>query len=323
VKKTIRRRTFLERTSLAVAGAGAASLLQQEAQADEKTRGPVVACRDVHLPVTRAKDCWAALRACGAAGVEAQISDDLSLPGLFPKGTYTAAESGWEKLKADMMFAQRPSITAFCMANHFEARPDFELDWVTKAARAAKALGVPAIRLDVVPQKLDRPSFLKIATETLRKLIAATEDTGVRFGIENHGGTTNDPEFLQALFDGVGSKRLGLTLDTGNFYWFGHPLSKLYALYEQFAPRVFHTHCKNIKYPESEREKKRPVGWEYGKYNCPLDEGDIDFSRVVKILRAVGYANDLCIEDESLGKYPADEQGAILAREIKHLQGLL
>jgi len=322
VKKVIQRRTFLESTGLALTGAGAAALLPRGVPAEEKARGLVVGCRDEHLRVLGAKDCWAALEAAGAEGVEANIADDLSLPGLFPKGTYTAAEPGWEKLAADMKTAQR-RISAFCMANRFEARPDFEVDWAAKAARAAKALGIPAVRIDVVPQKLDRPAFLKLATETLKKLISATEDTGVCFGVENHGNTTNDPEFLTALFDGVGSKRLGLTLDTANFYWFGHPLSKLYELYELFATRVVHTHCKNIKYPETEREKKRPVGWEYGKYNCPLDEGDIDFRRVIKILRAAGYANDLCIEDESLGKYPAGEQGAILAREIKHLQGLL
>ena len=111
--------------------------------------------------------------------------------------------------------------------------------------------------------------------------MAATADTGVRFGIENHGNTTNDPEFLAALFDGVGSKRLGLTLDTGNFYWFGHPLSKLYGLYEQFAPRAFHTHCKSIRYPEDDRERQRPMGWKYGEYNGPIYDGDIDFGRVV------------------------------------------
>ena len=121
--------------------------------------------------------------------------------------------------------------------------------------------------------------------KTLKRVIETTEDTGVAFGIENHGGTTNDPEFLKPLFDRVGSKRLGLTLDTGNFYWFGHPLSKVYELYEAFAPRVCHTHCKSIRFPETEREKQRPMGWEYGKYNCPIYEGDIDFRRVVKILR--------------------------------------
>jgi sugar phosphate isomerase/epimerase len=120
----------------------------------------------------------------------------------------------------------------------------------------------------------------------------------------------------------VGSNRLGLTLDTGNFYWFGHPLSKVYELYEAFAPRVFHTHCKSIKFPPSERQKQRPVGWEYGKYACPIYEGDIDFRRVLKTLIAAGYTGDLCVEDESLGRFPAAERGKILAKEVRYLKDL-
>jgi sugar phosphate isomerase/epimerase len=83
-------------------------------------------------------------------------------------------------------------------------------------------LGVPAIRIDVVPAKLARSEFLKLAADALAKIIADTEPTGVAFAIENHGTTTNDPAFLSALFEKVGSQRLGLTLDTANFYWFGH-----------------------------------------------------------------------------------------------------
>ena len=69
--------------------------------------------------------------------------------------------------------------------------------------------------------------------------LAAAEPTGVTFAVENHSHTTNDPAFLTALLDGVGSKRLGLTLDIGNFYWFGHPLGKVYELCETFAPPHF------------------------------------------------------------------------------------
>jgi sugar phosphate isomerase/epimerase len=185
---------------------------------------------------------------------------------------------------------------------------------------AAQALGARAIRIDVVPHKLAAPEFLDFAVRTLKKLVEATEPTGVAFAVENHGGTTNRPEFLTPLFERVGSPRLGLTLDTANFYWFGHPLSKVYELYETFAARVRHTHCKSIRFPEAEREKQRSVGWEYGKYNCPLYEGDIDFRRVLKALRAVHYTGDLCVEDESLGKVPADERGSILAKEIRHLK---
>ena len=71
-----------------------------------------------------------------------------------------------------------------------------------------------------------------------------------------------------------------LTLDTANFYWFGHPLSKVYELYETFAPRVFHTHCKSIRFPEPSARSSVPWAGSTAKYNCPLYEGDIDFRRV-------------------------------------------
>jgi sugar phosphate isomerase/epimerase len=276
--------------------------------------------RDAMLHSTGQKDCWSALRAIGAEGVEAMILADLTLPGLFhPTVKYTVATAaGTERLAADAKAAGQ-RITAFCMMNRFE---ELETKWCGEVARAAQALGVPAVRIDVAPAEPAQPEFLKLAAEALRKIIVDTKPTGMAFAIENHGTTTNDPAFLGALFDKVGSQRLGLTLDTANFYWFGHPLSKVYELYETFATRVFHTHCKNIRYPAAEREKRRPMGWKYAQYACPIDEGDIDFARVAAILHKGGYKNDLCIEDESLfsRKPSADEATRQLAGEAQLLK---
>jgi sugar phosphate isomerase/epimerase len=269
-------------------------------------------------------DCWAAMRAIGAESVEATISEGRSFPRLFhPTRKYSAATpEDLATLQADMQ-AAGCRITAFSMHNQFDVRPEREIEWTAKAAQAARALGVPAIRIDVVTRKADLPNFLQFSIETLKKVLAASESTGMLFGVENHGKTTNNPEFLKALFAGVGSDRLGLTLDTGNFYWFGHPLSRVYALYEEFAPRVFHTHCRSIRYPVDQRNTPRPMGWKYGEFNCPIDRGDIDFRRLVRLLRDAGYTNDLCIEDESLGKLPETERAATLAKEIQHLERCL
>ena len=39
------------------------------------------------------------------------------------------------------------------------------------------------------------------------------------------------------------------------------------------------------------------------KYVCPIPEGDLDMAKIVGLLKKGGYRNDLCIEDESLGKF--------------------
>lgn len=320
----LNRRSFLQHASGLLAGAAAVAAWGRDTRAAGKGGSLTLACGDATLRHVKETDCWAALKAIGAQGVEATISEDLSFPRLFhPTRKYSAATpKDLAALKADMQ-AAGCRITAFTMHNQFDVRPEQEIEWIAKAARAAQALGVPAIRIDVVARKSDAATFLRSSIETLKKVLAASEPTGLVFGVENHGKTTNDPEFLEALFAGVGSDRLGLTLDTGNFYWFGHPLSKVYSLYAKFAARVFHTHCKSIKYPADQRETQRPMGWKYGEYNCPIDQGDIDFRRVVKLLLDAGYKNDLCIEDESLGKQPEAERAAALAREIKYLKQCL
>jgi sugar phosphate isomerase/epimerase len=275
------------------------------------------------LRQTGEKDFWSAVQAVGAEGVEVGLSDHLDLPQLFhPAGKYSVATPEGIARLADDVKAAGKRIASFCLFNKMESRPDFEIKWCSQVARAAQALGIPAIRIDIVPAKMAKPDFLRLAVETMRRIIAETKDTGVAFAVENHGNTTNDPAFLTELFKGVDSERFGLTFDAANFYWFGHPLAKIYELCETLAPRVFHTHCKNIRYPASEREKKRPMGWKYAEYGCPVDEGDIDFGRIAGILHKAGYRNDFCVEDEFLGKLSAAETTRRLAKQIEFLKGV-
>lgn len=316
------RREFLKQSAGLAVGASLFSKLNWASGAE--TGKPLVACRDAMMATIGEKDCWKAMNTLGLDGIEAGVRDDLALAGLFhPEKKYTiATEEGVSQLAADMK-ASGGRITAFCMSNKYEAQPDREIELATAVAKAAKTLGVPAVRIDVVPHKVPPDQFLELAVATLKKTIEATEGTGVKFGIENHGRVTNNPEFLRPLLERVGSPRLGITLDTANFYWFGHPLSRLYEIFESFAKYAVHTHCKSINYPAEERNKQRPIGWEYGKYCCPIDKGDIDFARLIGILRKAGYQGDYCIENESLKKAKPEECAQILGREVQHLRKLL
>ncbi len=117
---------------------------------------------------------------------------------------------------------------------------------------------------------------------------------------------------------------MGLTLDGGNFYWSGMPLDEVYQTIEHFAPAAKHTHVKNIGYPQELRQVRRAVGHEYGRYVSPIAEGDIDHARfVARPARAAEYDRDLCIEDESLGKYDQSRAARASQAAADHLRGLL
>jgi len=273
--------------------------------------------------MVKAATSWEAMKKIGVTGVEVEVNFDMKCPNLFPDDNVSLASLQSIKRIRNELSENGLHISAFMMANRFDERPEEELQWVSKVVAACKALQVRAIRLDVVPRKIKREEFLPFAISIGKRMVELVENTNIGLGIENHGHTTNDPEFLEALFNGVGSEKLGLTLDTANLYWFGHPLDDLYGIYEKFAARAFHTHCKSIRYPEEKRNVRRERGWEYGKYNCPIYDGDIDFKRVVSILKAANYEGDFCIENESLGKYPQEQRENVLKKEADLLRSLI
>jgi sugar phosphate isomerase/epimerase len=265
--------------------------------------------------------------ACGVPAAELSLDRDMKAPSVVSKDTFTLDSSASiATYKAHLAeFGILPA--GFLLANDFNTPDrDAEIAWITRVVRAADAIGMHAIRVDSIisgERNMTTTQRIDLFVACLSEIVAATSDLNTGLGIENHGAGGNNREFLDGVFAGVGSDRVGMTMDMGNFYWSGLPLSEVYATLEHFAPRTKHTHVKNINYPESEREKRRQIGWEYGKYCCPIEQGDIDLSRVIGFLKKVNYQGDLSLEDESIGRFPADERRAILIRDAEYLKSLI
>ena len=285
-----------------------------------------VAVRDVHLPGVFGT-IKAGLDAMGIEAVELNYERDRSVVSL------DTAVAGAKESLADQHaidhFAYkckglkiRPS--SLLLNNNFGADDiKAELDWVISAVRAAGQLGIKAIRIDAAMSTQNEWTLEKRTShfaDCMKQVLDATHDLNVSLGIENHGHKGNEQAFLDTVIDSVKSPRVGITLDTGNFYWFGLPLSKVYETIKHFAPKVKHTHIKSISYPADQREVQRQVGWEYGKYCSPLREGDIDFGRIIRMLKDAKYTGDLCIENESLGRYDKDKQKAILIDDAAYIR---
>ncbi len=270
----------------------------------------------------------AGLDAIGLDSVELEYFRDRSVFSL--DSTSSEKESLADDAAIDAFAAKCSrldcSVCALLLHNNFGADDlEAELDWVISCVRAADRIGAKAVRIDAVIKGDERPleTRAQYFADCMTRILDATSGLDVEMGVENHGLLGNQPEFLDSLLDKADSPRLGVNLDTANFYWYGYPLATVNEIIEHFAPRTKHTHMKNINFPPDKREVQREVGWEYGKYASSLREGDIDMARVVQLLRDGGYSGSLCIEDESLGRRTEQESREVLADDAQLLRELL
>lgn len=288
-----------------------------------------IAVRDAIVPVLPGKTIFHSLRELNIDSIEIWVEPSGATPHIPTTDGGVCSIKDAEGIRALKLRlgAERVRVCALCLPTDYSSDDaEKHVEWSINAINAAKELGAPAVRIDTATRNTEitpeqsRDRFIK----RIGTVLQATKQSGIDLGIENHGHISNDPKYLEGVFAAVGDRRLGMTLDTGNFYWYGHPLSDLYKLLERFAPTARHTHVKNINYPKAMAETKRAVGYEYGTYCAPLDEGNIEMKRVVEIFKKAGYSRGLCIEDESLYKCGDDaEKMSVLKRDADALRQAL
>jgi sugar phosphate isomerase/epimerase len=268
------------------------------------------------------------LRHLGVDAVELELSHDFNVRTMDSKESIVLASDSDAAAYRKHLEGLGVRPVAFLTACDFSAGDlESNIRWVARAIEIADRIGMPAVRIDSAmhrERELDFGARVDLFARGLGGALERTRGSRVALGIENHGYQGNNLAFQLNVYKAVGSDRLGSTMDTGNFYWRGYPLSEVYGILTILAPYTKHTHLKNIKYPEDQREVMREGGWEYDKYVAPLDEGDIDHAKVVRLLAQAGYQGDLCLEDESLGHYaPGAERLAVLERDIAHIKQII
>lgn len=213
------------------------------------------------------------------------------------------------------------SACALMMANQLNGDRQFEVDWAVRGCRLAAELGIPVVRIDTILKEHDRISLqdqINVVVGVLAEVLEKTPDLDIPMGMENHG-PGNDPDLLFGILEAFSHPRVGMTLDTGNLYWYGLPLEEVYRHQQHFASWTVHTHIKNIGYPPQHRDERREMGWKYGEYVCPIEDGDIDHQRLTRLLAEAGYTGAMTIEDECLGKLAVADRPGVLARDRDHV----
>jgi sugar phosphate isomerase/epimerase len=251
------------------------------------------------LPQALEKMAW-----CGAECTELN-----GRPGCHPDITWETETdySSASALLADAGIVAT-SLGGYCdFAQVDDAAMEEQIAGFVGYCRRAVRLGIPVTRAfagDVKPGH-SLADFEQRIIEGFSEVMARIRDLDVVVGVENHGRLANDGHFLLKLIETVASPKLGMTIDTGNFYWAGHPPDEVNTFYEMLVPYAFSVHIKDVAY----RDGKTVF--------VPAGRGIVPLPRLFALLEAQGYTGTIVSEYE--GEAPYDE-GTL--ESVAYLRGL-
>lgn len=278
------------------------------------------------------KSSWEAAQSVGVKGIEVWVESDLSCPELYvgEKTPYRLdSVANARKLKADA--AAHNLITPIVVAPltlELQAQTKLAPAWAKQLVATVSEIGAtfiyfPIVTKDFTQTTLSDRTFVETATGVLLDLASHGKKHGVAVGLENLSVYWNRGEILRNVLQQVSKGDVGLCLDPINFYWYGHPRSRVSQLVQEFIPYAQHFHAKNVAHPLDQRERQRKPGWKYMDHSVPVQDGDLDFERFIGQLFDAGYTGYISIEDDSLEKYPVDERVEILRTDVAYIRGLV
>jgi sugar phosphate isomerase/epimerase len=153
------------------------------------------------------------------------------------------------------------------------------IEAVRARLKVAKSMGASVVRVNVgrVDKGEDDGTVgIERVTAAFKSLIPTAKELGVKLCIENHGGVSIKADWILAIIKGSDPEYVGSCLDFGNW----PKEADRYAEITKLAPHAFHTHAKSHGFKDDGEEK------------------DIDYARVVKIMKDAGYKGAVSIEWE-------------------------
>ena len=197
-----------------------------------------------------------------------------------------------------------------------------------KVIDAAQRLGVSIVGTFAgndkdrpLPENLDRfrkiwPSLVAYAGE--RDVKVAIENCPMIFSYDEWPGGNNlawSPAIWDEMFSAIPDANFGLNLDPSHLVWLMIDYER--AIYD-FGDRIFHAHAKDLEVRKDGLYRHGTfsggIGWQVPRLP---GLGQVDWSRFVAALYAVGYDHVLSVEHEDRrfeGSQELVERGFLLAR---------
>ena len=155
----------------------------------------------------------------------------------------------------------------------------------------AKEVSSPYVRVNT--GKFEDTSSIERIITSYKELVDYAKNLGIKVLLENHGGTSSDPEKVVKIVKEVNSPFFGTCPDFGNF-----PKDTRYKDLEIISPYALLVHAKTYQFDDKG------------------EEISIDIQRCLDILRKTGYNGYLSIEFEGSGdEFEGIEKSKYLLRK--------
>ena len=232
--------------------------------------------------------CLEATRRMGYRYVELNLMNGRD---LFSEAGYSAAVSMERDPLEIKALLDEHGLKCLGVSAHAPfMRPDVGVPFLRNAIVFADAIGARAVNTDegIKPAWATERQAFDLMHYTLRTVLEAAERHKVHVAVEPHQVFTVRIKKLLKILALVDSPYLSVNMDTGNVLMSGFDP---YTYLETIADRCVHFHAKDITGLFDERGKVTGV-----PSGCAVGDGEIDWARVVKILRKVKYTGVLAVE---------------------------
>lgn len=242
---------------------------------------------------------------------------------MWPKGSYpweyVDPATGWPSWELkELIESYSVQVSSFYHANepllYEPVKQRWEIKKVKGLCKMANKWGVKVIRihgggpsLGVDFVQTPRPKWIgglwEMGIEEVIDLIVAqfkeyvkyAEEYDVDLAMENHFAILQDADRCIRIINEVGSERLGLNNDTGNWFYGGQNTEWMKEAFLKLAPYTKSTHIKDGKKSYNPFQLLGPmarIGWGEGTI---LGHGEVPIKNCIRELKKVGYKGPLNI----------------------------
>ena len=198
-------------------------------------------------------------------------------------------------------------------------RPIEDYEAVGRLLEAARIMGAPLIRAGAprYDGSVHHDRLFEKARADFENMAPKALEAGVKICLETHMGIISaSASAARRLLDGLDPEAVGVIYDPGNMVTEGYEETKMGL--EILGPYLAHVHAKNGAWMKKEKPEPGEHPWS-PSHHAALDEGIVDWKKVITDLKAVGYDGYISFEDFSSVRETEEK----VAFNIEYLKSLL